>query len=84
MKTNFGVIGVSYVSVIFAFGWTVVWSLAFAGVYDQPVVCDADGVCQMNYGYMFLLFLSYYWTHQVLMVSFCEMSSNVFMGKWFT
>ena len=70
VKTNFGLIGVSYIFVIFAFGWTVLWSLAFDDVYDQTAVL--------------LLFLSYSWTHQVIMVNFCEMSSNMFMGKLFT
>lgn len=66
VKANFGVVSISYLSLILAFGWTALWSLAFAGVYDQTVTCDGD-VCEMNYGYLFLLFLSYYWTHQVLM-----------------
>lgn len=53
---------------IVAFGWSILWSIALAGVYDQVIV-DVNGNGQannINYGYYFLLFLSFFFTHQVI------------------
>ena len=65
MKQNCGVIFVAYLYVIVAFGWSILWSIAFVGVYDQ-VIATVNGESTINYGYYFLLFLSFFFTHQVI------------------
>ena len=56
-----------------AFGWSIAWSVALVGVWDQTLTCTTNfqtGVqtCDVNYGYLFLLFVSYFFTHLVLQV----------------
>jgi len=65
VKQNCGVIFVAYLYVIVAFGWSILWSIAFVGVYDQ-VIATVNGENTINYGYYFLLFLSFFFTHQVI------------------
>jgi hypothetical protein len=65
VKKNCGVIFVAYLYVIVAFGWSILWSIASVGVYDQ-VIATVDGESTINYGYYFLLFLSFFFTHQVI------------------
>mmetsp|Transcript_11421 Transcript_11421/g.28140 ORF Transcript_11421/g.28140 Transcript_11421/m.28140 type:complete len:386 (-) Transcript_11421:294-1451(-) len=79
IKKNAGVIFVSYIFVAVAFGWTLLWSISLMGVWDQVVstetkTTDVGGggnsatytVSSASYGYLFLLFLSYFFTHQVI------------------
>jgi len=78
IRKNVGVILVSYFFVILAFGWTLLWAVSLMGVWDKVVTeqeqeyTDAGGnsytytSAQANYGYLFLLFLSYFFTHQVI------------------
>lgn len=65
VKKNCGVVFIAYFYVIIAFGWSLLWSVALAGVYDQ-VIYTANGESAVNYGYYFLLFLSFFFTHQVI------------------
>lgn len=48
--------------------WLVLWSVAYSGVWDKTYVCGNDG-CDINYGYLFLLFVSLFFTQQVLQYS---------------
>jgi hypothetical protein len=66
VKKNCGVILVAYVYVILAFGWSILWSVALAGVYDQVINVGNGQENSINYGYYFLLFLSFFFTHQVI------------------
>lgn len=75
IRKNAGVIVVAYCFVMLAFGWTLLWSISLMGVWDQVVVSEtkesANGAVQYtessaNYGYLFLLLLSYFFTHQVI------------------
>lgn len=70
IKANWGVIGYAYIFTILAGLWSIAWSIAFVGVFDQTYECnDVTNVCSdPNYGYLFLLFLAYFFTHQVLQV----------------
>lgn len=71
--SNIGVTFSGYFFSLAGIAWSVVWTMVLAGVYfkspqlDANCVSDADTLCarQINYGYMFLLFLSLYWTQQV-------------------
>lgn len=74
IRANCGVTIIGYVFMALGFAWTALWSFAVAGVQDEilPNTCVDDGqggeICQTNpsYGYFFLLFLSLFFTQQVL------------------
>jgi Plasma-membrane choline transporter len=70
VKTNWGVIVYSYFFTTLAGAWSVAWSVAFVGVFDKTSSCnEVTNVCQNpNYGYLFLLFVAFFFTHQVLQV----------------
>lgn len=76
IKANLGVTVFAYLFTILAAGWSLLWSIAVSGTIGQTYSCDAAGVCtSANYGLVFLLFLSFFFTHQVLQVSqFCKIS----------
>ena len=70
IRKNCGVLIVAYFFVALAFGWTLLWSISLMGVWDQVVTTEQQaGEFQqnsVNWGYLFLLFLSYFFTHQVI------------------
>lgn len=75
IKTNCGVSLFGYIFTILAFAWTLLWSIVVAGVQDELFTCeevqnaDGDMVNQCSnpaYHWLFLLFVSYFFTHQVL------------------
>jgi hypothetical protein len=66
IKHNCGVTGEALLAAIFAAGWSFLWAIAFFGVWEDTYKCDANGNCSLNYGYLFLMFLSYFFTHQVI------------------
>jgi hypothetical protein len=73
IRKNGGVVLVSFVYVCIAFGWTLLWAVALAGVSNQVVATSeaiVNGVVVTsstpNYGLLFLLLLSYFFTHQVI------------------
>jgi len=77
IKANWGVLFFAYLFTLLAAGWSILWSVAFTGVYDQTYTCDESNVCtDVNYGYLFLLFVAYFFTHQVLEVSLRKMTSS--------
>merc|ERR1712127_428839 len=58
--------------------------LAFIGTYDQTTVCDDQtGQCTVNYYYVFLLLISFYWTQQVLMNTIQVTVAGVVGTWWF-
>jgi len=63
IKANLGVTFFAVFFTLLSVGWLMIWSIAFAGVYE--VSCDADE-CYPNYGILFVLFLSLFFTQQVL------------------
>lgn len=77
IRKNAGVVFVAYSFVVLAFAWTLLWSVSLMGVWDQ-VISSGSGQADVaggqvnytensfNYGYLFLLFLSYFFTHQVI------------------
>lgn len=68
IKANLGVVLFAYIFTVAAAGWSILWSVAFAGVFDKTYVCnDTTGVCDsVNYGYLFLLFVAFFFGHQVI------------------
>jgi len=85
---NCGVTVVSYLMVALALGWTILWIVALLGVYDEIVKCEEDEngelVCSNpNYFYMFLLFVSYFFTHQVIQNTIHVTVAGVIGNWWF-
>ena len=68
VRKNCGVLFVALFFVVLAFGWTLLWSVAVMGVWDE-VIDENIAITQQpttNYGYLFLLLLSYFFTEQVI------------------
>ena len=67
IKANLGVTIFAIFFTVLSVGWLVLWSIAYAGVYDSTIICDEEtGTCAPNYGTLFGLFLSLFFTQQVL------------------
>jgi len=68
IRANCGVTIIAYLITAVAFAWAVLWSLCMAGVQDKLYKCDENGenCTNPNYGLLFLLFVSFFFTHQVL------------------
>ncbi len=74
IRKNGGVVLVAYFYIALAFGWTLLWSISVMGVWDKVVQSETQEVGgnvtyttnSANWGYLFLLFLSYFFTHQVI------------------
>lgn len=88
VKSNCGVVFISFLFVAFAFGWTILWAFAFLGVFNDTYKCTTVGqvtTCtDPNYGYLFLLFLSYFFTHQVLQNTVHVIVAGTVGNWWFT
>mmetsp|Transcript_7580 Transcript_7580/g.11086 ORF Transcript_7580/g.11086 Transcript_7580/m.11086 type:complete len:500 (-) Transcript_7580:1202-2701(-) len=90
IRANCGVTLFAYAFTMLGFGWSILWSLAVAGVQDKIVQCqvvqDANGndvneCTDPNYGLLFLLFLSFFFTHQVIQnCVHCTVAGTV--GSW--
>mmetsp|Transcript_12135 Transcript_12135/g.25612 ORF Transcript_12135/g.25612 Transcript_12135/m.25612 type:complete len:478 (+) Transcript_12135:228-1661(+) len=68
VKHNAGVILVAYFFIALAFGWSLLWAVALTGVWEKVIV-ESENPFEENkvgWGYLFLLFLSYFFTHQVI------------------
>ena len=87
IRANCGVTVFAYIDVAIAFGWTILWLVAFLGIQDSIVSCEevnGDQVCSgFNYFYLFLLFVSYYFTHQVLQNVLHTTIAGVIGTWWF-
>ena len=70
IKANLGVSLFAMLFTALEIGWLVLWSIAFTGVLDSTNTCDSNGVCNPNYGFLFLLLVSLFFTQQVLQVCF--------------
>ena len=65
IKANLGVCVFAIFFSLLQVGWLVVWTVAFTGVYNATTANCVDD-CNMNYGFLFLLLLSLFFTQQVL------------------
>jgi len=71
VSSNCGVTIAAYFFVALSFGWCLLWTVAFVAIHDRSADCsgvDANGneVCSPNWGYLFLLLLSFFFTQQVI------------------
>lgn len=88
IRANCGVSILAYIIVAFAFAWTILWTVSVLGIQNLLIQCevDADGntVCtNPNYFYFFLLFVSYFFTHQVLQNTIHTTIAGVVGTWWF-
>lgn len=74
IKNNCGVSVIALIFGILAFGWSILWSIAFIGLWNLTYDCEQNALGEYvnctdpNYGYLFLLFVSFYFMHQVIQV----------------
>jgi succinate dehydrogenase hydrophobic anchor subunit len=69
IRANLGVTLYAYFFTAIAGVWSITWALAFIGIYNKTYECDENNVCSdPSYGYLFLLFVAYFFIHQVLQV----------------
>mmetsp|Transcript_7212 Transcript_7212/g.16923 ORF Transcript_7212/g.16923 Transcript_7212/m.16923 type:complete len:384 (+) Transcript_7212:95-1246(+) len=86
IRANFGVVLFAYLFPILGIFWVIIWLVAFLGLYDSIYTTGAaDGSSSSGggvaYGYLFLMFLSMFFTEQVLENSVqCTISGVV--GTW--
>ena len=67
IKHNLGSIIWAYIFTAILVGWIVLWSISFSGVFNSTYVCnDINQQCEVNYGLLFLLFVSFFFTQQVI------------------
>ena len=87
VKKNCGVVFFSYLFVLVAAGWSTIWIIAFAGITDHTVECrEEDGamVCDnVNGGIYIGMFLSFFFTHQVIQNTIHVIIAGVVATWWF-
>ncbi|KAL7566175.1 hypothetical protein ACA910_011250 [Epithemia clementina (nom. ined.)] len=82
VKRNLGVVVYAYIITLVAAVWSVCWSVAFVGVFDKTYTCDENDVCSdPNYGYLFLLFLAFFFVQQVLQ-ALVHVTTAGTVGSW--
>ena len=89
IRGNCGVIFTTFVFEALAFAWTILWVLACFGTYSSTYSCttNANGVevCTgVNYGYLFLLLLSFFFTHQVIQNTVHVIVAGTVGSWWFS
>lgn len=92
IRANCGIIIMAYVFTVLAVGWSILWAVAVAGIQDTLITCktvEVDGaetsVCSNpNYGVWFVLFISFFFTNQVLQNCVHCAVAGVVGSWWFT
>lgn len=83
VRANLGIVLIAYLFPILGIAWVLLWMVAFLGLYDTVYSSGGNdgGSSGVAYGYLFLLFLSMFFTEQVLENSVqCTISGVV--GTW--
>lgn len=93
LRSNCGVTIFAYIFAALAVAWSILWSLAVAGVQDTGILIKCTEVqdsygytresCSVNYGIFFGLFVSFFFTHQVLQNSVHTTVAGVVGSWWF-
>ena len=87
IRANCGVSFLSYIVVVFEFAWSLLWVVAVLGIQDRLLTCqeiNGEQVCSdPNYLLFFLLFVSFYFTHQVLKNTVHTTIAGVVGSWWF-
>jgi hypothetical protein len=68
VKANFGVVILAMFFALLQTVWLIIWTIALVAVFDQTYNCSGanNTNCDINYGFLFLLLLSMFFTQQVL------------------
>ncbi|KAL7579981.1 hypothetical protein ACA910_004974 [Epithemia clementina (nom. ined.)] len=72
VRKNLGLILVAYMFIALAFGWSLLWFLGLGNAFAGS-----------SLAIVFLMFLSYYWTHQVLQNTMHVTTAGVIGTWWF-
>ena len=87
VRANCSVSFIAYIFTALAFAWVVLWSLVLAEIQEDVLGCvEQDGVtvCQnSSYGVMFLLFVSLFFTAEVLKNCTHVTVAGVVASWWF-
>lgn len=85
VRLNLGVIVYAFLITFLAAGWSICWAVAFIGVLDQTEECDENGenCSDPSYGYLFLLFLAFFFGQQVLQNLDHVVTAGVVGHWWF-
>jgi Plasma-membrane choline transporter len=69
IRKNFGVVAYAYTFTLLGLAWSITWAFAFIGSVDATYSCNENDVCtDPSYGLLFVLFLAYFFTQQVIQV----------------
>lgn len=82
VNSNFGVVLLTYFMVFLSWVYTLYWILAIIGAYDYSADCENEECNDgPNIGFLFLLFLAYFWTQQLIQNTIHVTVAGV-IGKW--
>lgn len=84
IKQNSGSIFVAFIFLLFAFVWSLIWGMAVSGLYDQIYKGCNGQTCDINYGIIFGLFLSFFFGHQIIQNSIHVIVAGCVGSWWFS
>ena len=83
VRANLGLAFYAYWSLVLTFVWMILWSVSMVSTTYVLAGCDVEGVCEkdVNSGIMFLFFLSFYWTINVI-TNVVHVTTAGTVGTW--
>lgn len=92
VRKNCGAIVIAYFMTALTFAWAVLWTISLMGVWEEVVTKNCVGTqseclaqtSSVNYGYLFLLFLSLFFTEQVIQNTTHVIVAGTVGGWWFS
>jgi len=84
IKQNSGSILVSFIFLLLAFVWSIIWGMGIAGVSDQVYKKNLNGTTEINYGILFGLLLSFFFGHQIVQNSIHVIIAGCVGSWWFS
>mmetsp|Transcript_78485 Transcript_78485/g.163056 ORF Transcript_78485/g.163056 Transcript_78485/m.163056 type:complete len:571 (-) Transcript_78485:73-1785(-) len=96
MMKHPGLVGVSFIGTVVGIAWTIVWGIAFAGLYQKVQgdisshqTVNADGTTHVSrgqsaefYGMLFGAALAFYWGAQTI-YNVCHVTYCGVFGRWY-
>lgn len=84
IKQNFGSVFVAFIFLLFAFAWSLIWGMAASGIYEQVYSNCVGNSCQINYGILFGMMLSFFFGHQIIQNSIHVIIAGCVGSWWFS
>jgi len=87
IKSNLGVVIFAYLFTAFGVGWSILWGISVMGVMAETDTCDdVEETCDgdFSYGYLFLLFVAYFFGQQVVQNSVHVTVAGTVGHWWFS